>query len=108
MQVRTLLVASGVPLQRSPIGFCSTAVIECRSPVLRSAWFAQPPSTETLAINITNYILPLVAEDTEDENRPSSTISLLSLVEPFTFGFATFAPGPRLRLVLTAAVERPQ
>ena len=107
-QVRTLLVATGVPLQRSPLGFCAPTVVDCRTPVLKPAFFAQPPATEPVRVNITSYVVPLVAEDIDESTRPSSTLTLLSLIEPFTFGFTAFQPGPRLRLILTAAVERPQ
>ena len=109
MHARTLLVASSVPLQRSPIGqlICPAVLLRCGA-LLRADWFAQPPSPERVTVDLTSYIAPLVAADTEVDDRPSSTITLLSSAEPFTFGFAAFEPGPRLRLVLTAAVERPQ
>jgi hypothetical protein len=108
----TLLVATGIPLQRSPIGPridpCFAATITCRSPIVRASLFENPPSSDPVAINVTGYALALLSEDVEDDERPASTISVLSLIEPSTFGFAAFQPGPRLRLVLTAAVERPQ
>jgi len=50
-----------------------------------------------------------VLDDTlEPINRPPLALTLLIPNEPTTFGFATFAQGPRLRLVLTAPVERAQ
>jgi hypothetical protein len=107
-QVRTLLVAAGVPLQRSPIGFCSPQRAFCASPILKPSFFAQSADTARVAINITDYVLPLVSADVTDANRPASTLTLSAAGEPPTFGFAAFAPGPRLRLLLTATVERPQ
>lgn len=108
LQMRTLLVDDDVPLQRSPIGLCSPQRESCLSRALGLNLFSNPPSPDHVALIITDYIVPLVSEDVEDEDRPSSTVSLLSAAEPITFGFNAFASGPRLRLVLTAAVERPQ
>ena len=52
--------------------------------------------------------IALVDDDIADNLRPPFALALLAPSEPNTFGIATFASGPRLRLVLTAPVERPQ
>jgi hypothetical protein len=108
--VRTLLVTPGIPLERSPIGgdVCGgspACLFTGKSP---PEYFAQPPGTEPVAYDVTNYIIALVDEDVSAVNRPPFALTILIPNEPLTFGFATFAPGPRLRLVLTAHVERPQ
>ena len=109
VQVRTLLVSPDVPLERSPVGadICgSTAcLLTGRAP---PEFFAQPPGVEPLAYDITNYLFALVDDEVAEENRPPFALTVLIANEPLTLGFATFAPGPRLRLVLTSHVERPQ
>jgi hypothetical protein len=107
-----------VPLERSPVGgdVCSTlACLETGKALPQ--YFAQPPSTQPVAYDITNYITNLVDDDVSAANRPPFALTVLPGIrsggvpiprEPATLGFATFAPGPRLRLVLTANVERPQ
>ena len=110
LAVRTLVVTSGIPLERSPIGgdVCSGAPACLFTGRAAPEFFAQPPATEPLAYNITNYVIALVDQDVSAENRPPFALTVLIPNAPVTFGFATFAPGPRLRLVLTAHVERPQ
>ena len=102
VQARTLLVSSGIPLQRSPIG---VGLLRGAELVAASA-FADPAQSVPVRINITDYIFALVDEDVDPKNRPPNALTLLGVGEPATFGFATFAPGPRLRLVLTAPLER--
>ncbi len=110
LAVRTLLVTPGIPLERSPIGgdVCGGAPLCLFSGQAPPEWFAQPPATEPLAYNVTNYVIAMVDPDVSGENRPPFGLTVLIPNEPVTLGFATFAPGPRLRLVLTAHVERPQ
>jgi hypothetical protein len=109
VQVRTLLVSPGVPLERSPVGGDICATTEClRSGESPPQFFAQPPSAVPVAYDVTGYIIPLVGADVSAANRPPFALTILIPNEPLTLGFATFAPGPRLRLVLTANVERPQ
>lgn len=110
VQVRTLLVAPGIPVERSPIGVdvcvgVATCLFTGEAP---PQYFGQPPSTKPVAYNVTNYLLALVGDDVTEANRPPFALTVLIPNEPVTFGFATFAPGPRLRLILTSHVERPQ
>lgn len=110
IQVRTLAVTPGVPLQRSPLGVdvCSGAA-RCliRGRVIPD-YFAAGAAPPLVAFDITSYIFALVNEGVSDENRPPFALTLLDASEPSTFGFSTFAQGARLRLVLTAAVESTQ
>lgn len=109
--VRTLSVTPGVPLQRSPIGVdvCTGAGTRCVAAGRTTPdMFGSPPSATPLAVDITNYIIALVDEDVIAANRPPFSLTLLAPSEPNTFGFASFAQNPRLRLILTAPVERPQ
>lgn len=110
LQVRTLLTSPSVPLQRSPVGgdICGGGARCLLSGEAPPQLFAQPPGSKPVAYDVTNYIVALVDEDVADTNRPPLALTVLIPNEPVTFGFATFAPGPRLRLVLTANVERPQ
>jgi hypothetical protein len=110
IQVRTLLVTPGVPLQRSPIGIdiCGGGILCLVSGRVAPDYFGATPRAEPVALDVTNYIIALVDEDIEDVNRPPFALTLLVPAEPSTLGFAAFAPGVRLRLVLTAPVERTQ
>lgn len=103
IQASGLLVSPGVPLQRSPIG-TALALSDRIAPQL----FAQPAATAPVAINVTNYLVALVNPALTATTRPPSALTLLAFSEPATFGFTTFARGPRLRLVVTAPVERTQ
>jgi hypothetical protein len=110
LQVRTLLVSPGVPLQRSPIGveICGNSLACVLTGRIAPELFAQTPATQPVALDITNYIIALVDEEIADAERPPFALTVLTASEPVIFGFATFAQGPRLRLVLTAPVERTQ
>ena len=103
VQVRALLVTPGVPLQRSPVG-----VPVGNSEIIRASLFGSPPSATPIRINVTNYIVALVDEDIPETSRPPVALTLMQFNEPATFGFNAFASGPRLRIVLTAPVERAQ
>jgi hypothetical protein len=110
IQVRTLLTSPGVPLERSPVGVdvCSGGNACLQKGIAVPGIFLQPPAPPPVAFDVTNYIVALVGEDVAAANRPPFALTLLIPNEPVTFGFATFAQGPLLRLVLTAPVERPQ
>ncbi|HEY0304226.1 MAG TPA: hypothetical protein VGC44_04595, partial [Longimicrobiales bacterium] len=112
IQVRTLLVSPGVPLERSPVGVdvCGQ-VAACLRKGLAAPGFFLPQSGTTVApvaFDVTSYMIALLDDEVAEENRPPFALTLLIPNEPTTFGFATFAQGPRLRLVLTAPVERAQ
>ena len=109
-QVRTLSPSPGVPLERSPIGVdvCNLAARCILSGRTFPQMFGNPPATAPIALDVSNYIFSLVDQSILDTNRPPFALVLLAPSEPNTFGFATFAQGPRLRLVLTAPVERAQ
>jgi hypothetical protein len=110
IQTRTLLVSPGVPLERSPIGVdvCSGLTSCLVTGRAAPGYFAQPPAAQPVALDVTSYIAALVSDEVLPENRPPFALTLLIPNEPVTFGFATFAPGPRLRLVITAPIERAQ
>ena len=103
VQVRALLTTPGVPLQRSPLG-----VPVGNSPIIASSIFNNPAAASPVRINITNYIIALVDEDFDDDTRPASSLVLMQFNEPATFGFNAFQSGPRLRIVITAPIERAQ
>lgn len=110
VQVRTLLVSPGVPLERSPVGVdvCAQVASCLRKGLTAPAFFRQPPVPGPVAFDVTSYIGALLDESQPAVNRPPFALTLLVPPEPTTFGFTTFAQGPRLRLVLTAPVERAQ
>ena len=113
IQVRTLLVSPGVPLERSPVGVdvCGQVAVCLNKGMVAPDFFLRPPGSspaEPVAFDITNYMVALLDDALLPANRPPLALTLLIPNEPTTFGFATFAQGPRLRLVLTAPVERAQ
>ncbi len=113
IQARTLLTSAGVPLERSPVGVdvCGQVVVCLRRGMAAPDFFLRPPGSPPaapVAFDITNYMVALLDDTLEPINRPPLALTLLIPNEPVTFGFATFAQGPRLRLVLTAPVERAQ
>ena len=110
VQARTLLVSPGVPLERSPVGVdvCAQVAACLRKGMTAPSFFRQPPVPEPVALDVTNYMVALLDENVAAINRPPFALTLLIPNEPTTFGFTTFAQGPRLRLVLTAPVERAQ
>ncbi len=110
MQTRTLLVSPGVPLERSPVGVdvCGGITFCLQRGMAAPEFFRQPAATDPVALDVTNYMVALLDPETPAESRPPFALTLLIPNEPTTFGFATFAQGPRLRLILTAPVERAQ
>ena len=108
-QAHTLAVTPGVPLQRSPIGVevCGN-VASCLLAGRTVPQLFGPTPGAPIALNLTSYLIALVDPDIADDARPPFALALLAPNEPNTFGIATFASGPRLRLVLTAPVERAQ
>jgi hypothetical protein len=112
IQARTLTVAPGVPLQRSPVGVdvCGGVTVCLRTGLAAPDFFLQTPPAiaEPVAFDVTNYVIGLLDDEVAEPNSLPFALTLLIPNEPTTFGFATFAQGPQLRLVLTAPVERPQ
>ena len=110
IQARTLLVSPGVPLERSPVGvdICGSLAVCLQKGLTAPDYFRQPPATQPVAFDVTNYMVAVLDDSLTGQNRPPQALTLLIPNEPTTFGFATFAQGPRLRLVLTAPVERAQ
>jgi hypothetical protein len=109
-RAHTLSVTPSVPLQRSPLGveLCGGATSCILAGRTVPQMFGDPPSAQPVALDITNYLIALVNEDIDDSLRPAFSLALLAPNEPNTFGIATFAAGPRLRIVLTAPIERAQ
>jgi hypothetical protein len=110
VQVRTLVVTPGVPIERSPLGVdvCGGSVRCLLNGRAIPSYFTQGQAHPVMAFDVTNYILALVDDEIPAESRPPFALTLLDAQEPSTIGFSTFAPGARLRLVLTAPVETPQ
>lgn len=110
IQVRTLAVTPGVPLERSPLGVdvCGGGVRCLINGRAIPSFFTGGQADTVMAFDITNYIVALVDDDVPEENRPPFALTLLDAQEPATIGFSTFARGARLRLVLTAPVELQQ
>lgn len=96
----SVLVSEYSPLERSPIG---RSVGVGRS-FLRPSQF-RPPLGEATEVPVTDFLVALVGDGTDDDAGASSWVALLPFATGFDFGVATFEPGPRLRLILTLARE---
>ncbi len=101
---RALLESANVPLSRSPVSDPPIGV--SRIAILRSR-FTAGDTGPAVGLPITTLVAAIV-EDTATiaANRTPRRIALLTTPEAATFGFATFQPGPRLRLVLTTTREQ--
>lgn len=112
-----LTVDSLIPIERSPIVSQVAGGLMPRAlPASRFTDPAGPP----VELPITPFISVMTRDTADAENRPlpylallpatgfvgsSSQISSFTTLEGLTFGFATFASRPRLRLMLTVAGE---
>jgi hypothetical protein len=98
--VRLLLVDPLAPLNRSPLGDVA-GLMERAVPRAR----VLDPGAAPLEVPITDFILAMTRDSAQVPERPLPYVALLSTVEGGAFGFATFEPAPRLRLILTVATE---
>jgi hypothetical protein len=95
-----LLESATVPLSRSPIaaldGQSTTRIAIPRTR------FAAGDTGGEIGLNITRHFTLIVSDTaTNVVDRVPRHMALLSQPEAASFGFASFQPGPRLRLVLT-------
>lgn len=95
--VRELIVRSGIPLERSPLG---SVVGSTSRPLLPGA--LQPGPGRTVELPITEYIRRFTDGD---DDYPSAWLAIAGSPEGGTFGFATFADLPRLRLIVSVGTE---
>jgi hypothetical protein len=99
---RTLLESPEVPLARSPIGEVAGAT-RAAIPAPR---FNSTDTGPEAAVVITDLIAAIAADTaTAPARRIPHRMALLTDPEALSFGFASFRPGPRLRLVLTISTE---
>ena len=103
VEARSVLDAPSVPLSRSPVA----EVVGVMARATPAARFTAGNELES-PLGISAVIALLVADTTAltSPNRPPRRLALLTAPEAFSFGFATFRPGPRLRLILTTTVEQ--
>lgn len=94
---RILLQSDDVPLIRSLLGGVAGGVGTPIAP-------ARFVGTEPIELPLTDYFTQIAADTVSAASVPPA-IALLPGVQSGTFGFATFRPGPRLRLVLSVASE---
>lgn len=95
---RPLLESANVPLSRSPIGDPPSFT---RIAIPRDRFVAGDNGAE-VGLIITEHFTGIVSDTaTNVVDRVPRHIALLSQPEAASFGFATFQPNPRLRLVLT-------
>jgi hypothetical protein len=92
---RTVLASPLVPLARSPVGEL-IGVTRNAVPIAE---------TGTTDVTVTEFIRRLALVPQADVTPQSPHLALLSFTEGQVFGFAAFAPSPRLRLVYTVATE---
>jgi hypothetical protein len=96
---RELLAADFLPLQRAPLGpnaGRSGATIAANR-------FLAGQGGNPVEVAITDYLAGAAADSVA--RRPGPYVALVAQVEGDAFGFAAFAPAPRLRLVLTIVTE---
>lgn len=93
------LVTPQIPLARSPLGIAIGTTLD----PLTLADYRDDARPAPLVI--TQFLRQLVTDTTTDFSTGRSDWLAILATTPQTFGFAQFAPGPRLRLVLTTARE---
>jgi len=94
-----------IPLSRTPV---TTEVLGgLRAPIPKTRFVANDTGPE-IELPITLLFAALVSDTTaaDSPQRPPRRIALLTIPEARSFGFATFRPEPRLRLILTTAGDR--
>jgi hypothetical protein len=92
----TVLVTEGVPLIRSPLGQTVGLSRQVERPAER---------TGTAEVVITELVRRLALAPEAGVARESPYVALLALTDGLTFGNAAFAPGARLRLILSVGQE---
>lgn len=97
---RLVLVSSLAPLERSPLG----PIVGVMPRGIARSHFLDPASPP-IEVPITEFMRAMAADSSEVSERPSAYIGILPLVDGSTFGFPSFDPAPRLRLILTVARE---
>jgi hypothetical protein len=102
-----LLESQAVPLQRSPIAPIPNQSSAASRAVPRTR-FVSTDAGAPVAVPITGYVDALLSDTAAvtSGQRVPRQLALLTLPEALTFGFASFRPGPRLRLVLTISTEQ--
>ena len=101
MEIRSVLNTELLP--KSPVGGPLGPFVESLSPEL----FSVQAGTEA-SLSLTSFVAGLLSEAAETGTVSVATVALLSAIEPFTIGFASFEGGggagaPALRLLYTAA-----
>jgi hypothetical protein len=97
-----VLFSGQAPLERSPVG----NGIAVANDFLVPGRFTPPSGGEPTEVPVTSFVRTLATDTTTSaETRPTRWFGILPLIEGSDFGVAAFAPGPRLRLVLTVARE---
>lgn len=91
------LVTPQIPLARSPLGI---AIGTTAAPLTLDDY---RDDADPAAVVITQFVRQLVSDTTTDFSTGRSDWLAIIAGTPQTFGFAQFAPGPRLRLVLSTA-----
>jgi hypothetical protein len=94
---RILLESADVPLIRSLLGGIAGQLLTPLPP-------GRFVGTETIELPLTDY-LRTISADTVAATTVPPRIALLPALQGATFGFATFRPAPRLRLVVSVASE---
>jgi hypothetical protein len=109
VEARALLRTSNVPLDRSPVGDAVGAFRSWVAP----ARFRDSDNGPEIALPVSSLVKSMLTATTAASTiRPARHLSLNTrsreglASEAFTFGFASFRSGPRLRLVLTASSEQ--
>jgi hypothetical protein len=93
------LVTADIPLARTPLGVAINASV----PTLTVDSYRD--DADPISIDITRFVRQLVSDTTSDFSTGRSEWLAIIAGAPQTFGFARFAPGPRLRLVLSTPRE---
>ena len=104
VEARPLLRSDNVPLARSPVGEVIGA-FRVKVPPPR---FRDTDPGPDVPLPVSSLIKAILTDTTTatSPTRPARYIALMTSPEAFSFGFAAFKAGPRLRLVLTASTEQ--
>lgn len=93
------MVTPQIPLARSPLGIAIGTTVD---PLTLDDY---RDGADPAAVVVTQFVRQLVSDTTTDFSTGRSEWLTIIASAPQTFGFGQFAPGPRLRLVLTTARE---